>query len=207
MGEGLNKQRLFVNRERSWLSHVDEQSIMPINLFNLFDAFWTDPSSLVWWSLIRWSGDSVIVNPVFPGNPSVTQSLFRLFSLLWNIPCPFLHHNRSKYNFKPSYSNLILRANWLVWCLNRIYQLNQSRSRFKCSLVCYILSLAYMRNRPHKHTHTNKKETVCLMTSAHPTFIPHNVFSIPITTNAQVFLSHNCPKIKENLFQKCWKFT
>ena len=60
MGEGLNKQRLFVNRERSWLSHVDEQSIMPINLFNLFDAFWTDPSSLVWWSLIRWFGDPVI---------------------------------------------------------------------------------------------------------------------------------------------------
>ena len=32
--------------------------------------------------------------------PSVTQSLFRdhlprLFSLLWNIPCPFLDHNRS----------------------------------------------------------------------------------------------------------------
>ena len=116
---------------------------MPINLFNLFDAFWTDPSSLVWWSLIRWSGDSVIVNPVFPGNPSVTQSLFRLFSLLWNIPCPFLHHNRSKYNFKPSYSNLILRANWLVWCLNRIYQLNQSRSRCKCSWDATIVYLTH----------------------------------------------------------------
>ena len=48
---------------RSWLSHVDEQSIMPINLFNLFDSFWTDP-----WSLIRWSGDLVILDPVFPGN-------------------------------------------------------------------------------------------------------------------------------------------
>ena len=42
---------------------VDEQSIMPINLFNLFDSFWTDP-----WSLIRWSGDLVILDPVFPGN-------------------------------------------------------------------------------------------------------------------------------------------
>ena len=31
--------------------------------------------------------------------PSVTQSLFRdhlsRFALLWNIPCPFLSHNRS----------------------------------------------------------------------------------------------------------------
>ena len=45
--------------------------------------------------------------------PSVTQSLFhddlsRLFALLWNIPCPFLDHSRSKYNFKPSYSLLTL---------------------------------------------------------------------------------------------------
>ena len=38
---------------------------------------------------------------------SVTQSLFcdhlsRLFALLWNIPRPFLDHNRSWYSFKPS---------------------------------------------------------------------------------------------------------
>ena len=31
---------------RSWLSHVDEPSLMPINLFDLFDSFWTDPWSL-----------------------------------------------------------------------------------------------------------------------------------------------------------------
>ena len=51
-------QRLPVNRERSWLSHVDEQSIMPINLFNLFnlfDSFWTDPWSLILDPVIRWS--------------------------------------------------------------------------------------------------------------------------------------------------------
>ena len=40
-----------------------------------------------------------------------------------------------------------------------------------CAIYHTILSLAYMSNRPHKHTHTKKKETVCLMTSAHPTFI------------------------------------
>ena len=51
---------------------------------------------------------------------------------------------------------------------------------------------------PHKHTPANKNDTVCLMTSAHPTSGPHNLF--PITTNAQVFLSHKCPKIEENLF-------
>ena len=64
-GGRAEKQRLSVNRERSWLSHIDEQSIMPINLFNLFDSFWTDP-----WSLISdpWFSDSVIFDPVFPGN-------------------------------------------------------------------------------------------------------------------------------------------
>ena len=58
---------------------------MPINLFNSFDLFWTDPWSLIldpwsgnpwsgnpWsgnpWSLIQWSGDPVILDPVFPGN-------------------------------------------------------------------------------------------------------------------------------------------
>ena len=38
--------------------------------------------------------------------------------------------------------------------------------------------------------------------SSHTTFFP-----ISIMTNAQVFLSHNCPKMKENLFQKSLKFT
>ena len=32
-------------------------------------------------------------------------------------------------------------------------------------------------------------------------------FPILITTNAQVFLSHNCPKIRGNLFHKSWKLT
>ena len=62
---------------------------------------------------------------------------------------------------------------------------------------------------PHKHTRAraNKMDTVCLMTSDYPTSSPHNLFPIPITTNVQVFLSHNCPIIKGNLFQKSWKFT
>ena len=61
-------QRLPVNRERSWLSHVDEQSIMPINLFNLFDSFWTDPWSLILDPVIRWSSllrDSFIFRKIY----------------------------------------------------------------------------------------------------------------------------------------------
>ena len=59
---------------------------------------------------------------------------------------------------------------------------------------------------PHKHTQTNKKDSVCLMTSAHPTSSPLNLFPIPITTNAS-FLITQLPKIKQNLFYKSWKFT
>ena len=45
--------------------------------------------------------------------PSVTQALFRyhlsrLFALLWNIPCLFLDHNRSYYNFKLLRENLLI---------------------------------------------------------------------------------------------------
>ena len=77
--------------------------------------------------------------------PSVTQSLFRdqlsrLFALLWNIPGPFLYENRSKCNFKPSYSLLTLRASWFVWCLCRIYQRNKSRCRCKCDVTIEYLT-------------------------------------------------------------------
>ena len=53
---------------------------------------------------------------------------------------------------------------------------------------------------PHKHSHTNLKRTLSaqwhlpILPPAHTTLFP-----ILITTNAQVFLSHNCPKIRENL--------
>ena len=66
-GEGLEKQHLSVNRERSWLRHVDEQSTMPINLLIhlihlnrslILDPWSGDPWSLIRWSLIRWSSDT-----------------------------------------------------------------------------------------------------------------------------------------------------
>ena len=157
-----------------------------------------------------------------------------------------------------------------MWCLNRIYQLNQGISRCKCSwdativylthaifekqltalnvvhtfhlfnwyvfillkknanrdqncsfdliylqrsgvythwfsLMCHILSLAYMRNRPHKHTHTNKKETVCLMTSAHPTFSPHNVFFNSHHDECTSFLITKLSKNKRKFIPKVLK--
>ena len=73
---------------RSWLSHVDEQSITLINLFNLFDSFWTDP--VIRWSgdpVIRWSGDPVIPDIVFPGNNCSQQKFAWL-----QIPTIFLSH-------------------------------------------------------------------------------------------------------------------
>ena len=44
-------------------SHVDEQSIMPINLFNLFDSFLTDPWSLIRRSLILLFQETRTSNP------------------------------------------------------------------------------------------------------------------------------------------------
>ena len=73
------------------------------------------------------------------------------------------------------------------------------------SLMCHILSLAYTRNRPHKHTHTNKKETVCLMTSAHPTFIPHNVFFNSHHDECTSFLITQLSKNKRKFIPKVLK--
>ena len=58
-----------------------------------------------------------------------------------------------------------------------------------------------------RHTHTPTKRALSawwplpIPPPAHTTLFP-----ISITTDAQVFLSHNCPKRKENLFHKSWKF-
>ena len=61
----------------------------------------------------------------------------------------------------------------------------------------------YKHTHTHTHTHTlTKKDTDYLMTSIQPT---QPFFPIPITMNAQVFLSHSCPKIKEILFQSSHK--
>ena len=49
-------------------------------------------------------------------------------------------------------------------------------------------------------THTRQQKRLSLLNDFCPSPPPAhtNFFPIPITTNAQVFLSHNCPKIKEN---------
>ena len=64
---------------------------------------------------------------------------------------------------------------------------------------------------PHKHTktHTHQQKGHCLPNDLCPSYPPAHttIFPILITTNAPVFLSHNYPKIRENLFHKSWKFT
>ena len=51
---------------------------------------------------------------------------------------------------------------------------------------------------PQTHTHTHQQKGHCLPNDLCPSHLqPTQVFfPIPITTNAKVFLSHNCPKIK-----------
>ena len=55
---------------------------------------------------------------------------------------------------------------------------------------------------PHKHTHTPTKKGHCLPNDFFPSHLQPTqpFFPIPITTNAQVFLSHNCPRIKEKIY-------
>ena len=43
-----------------------------------------------------------------------------------------------------------------------------------CALYCYWLT---WETAPQTHTHTNNKDTACLITSAHPTSSQHNLFS------------------------------
>ena len=51
---------------------------------------------------------------------------------------------------------------------------------------------------PHKHTHThtNKKDTACLMTSAHPTSSRHNLISNSHHDERTSFLITQLPKNK-----------
>ena len=61
---------------------------------------------------------------------------------------------------------------------------------------------------PHTHKVTlsaNKKDTACLMTSAHPTSSPHNLISNFHHDKCTSFLI-NCPNRKGNLFHKSWNF-
>ena len=63
-------------------------------------------------------------------------------------------------------------------------------------------------SQTHQNTHTPTKRTR-LPNDLCPSYPPAHttLFPILITTNAPVFLSHNYPKIRENLFHKSWKFT
>ena len=57
----------------------------------------------------------------------------------------------------------------------------------------------------YKHTHTNEKDTVYLMTSAHPTSGPHNLFSNFHHDEWTSFLITKLPKNKRKIFPKVLK--
>ena len=52
---------------------------------------------------------------------------------------------------------------------------------------------------PQTHTRTNKKDTVCLMTSAHPTSSPHNLISNSHHDKCTSFLITQLPKKKSKI--------
>ena len=52
----------------------------------------------------------------------------------------------------------------------------------------------------HTHTHTNKKDTVCLMTSAHPTSSPHHLFPNAHHDEYTSFLITHLPKNKMKFY-------
>ena len=71
-------------------------------------------------------------------------------------------------------------------------------------------ALLYLLSPPSApKTHAQQEKGPCLPNdlclSYHQPTQPF--FQFPIMTKAQVFLAHNCPKIRENLFHKSWKFT
>ena len=64
-------------------------------------------------------------------------------------------------------------------------------------IFTYVPYMACIRNRPHKHTHTNKKNTVCLMTSAHLSNFHHD--------ECISFLITQLPKNKRKFIPKILK--
>ena len=123
------------------------------------------------------------------------QTIWRLKILLRTIVAALLKTKCNgrfvKYKRYPETGKEYFRIVWMTWKMR----------------VTYILLLEQHLMPDHAHpahppphkfgTQTNRMGAVCLMTSAHPTSSPHNLISN----------SHNCPKRKENLFQKSWNFT
>ena len=107
---------------RSWLSHVDEQSMTPINLFNLFVylihfELILNPWSLILdpWSLIL---DSVILDPIFQGNPLQNDIQFHPVHFLlsyFNSTIPRLQTN---YNYS---ANQVLTTKLLPTDLRKFH--------------------------------------------------------------------------------------
>ena len=73
-----------------------------------------------------------------------------------------------------------------------------------CAYVPYI-AIGLHEEPPYKHTHTNKKDTACLMTSAHPTSSPHNLFSNSHHHECTSFLNTQLRKNKIKFIPKVLK--
>ena len=73
-----------------------------------------------------------------------------------------------------------------------------------CAYVPYIV-IGLHEEPPHKHTHTNKKDTACLITSAHPTSSQHNLFSNSHHDECTSFLNTQLRKNKIKFIPKVWK--
>ena len=79
------------------------------------------------------------------------------------------------------------------------YQYFVARATFDALL--YLLSPP---SAPKTHTHTHQQKGPCLPNDLCLSYLQPTppFFPIPITMKVQVFLSHDCPKIRENLFHK-----
>ena len=79
------------------------------------------------------------------------------------------------------------------------------RQNLYCFLVWYVINWLTWGTGPtntYTHTHTNKKDTVCLMTSTHPTSSPHNLFSNSHHDEYTSFLITQLPKNKKKIYSK-----
>ena len=73
-----------------------------------------------------------------------------------------------------------------------------------CVYVPYIV-IGLHEEPPHKHTHTNKNDTACLITSAHPTSSQHNLFSNSHHDECTSFLNTQLRKNKIKFIPKVLK--
>ena len=76
---------------------------------------------------------------------------------------------------------------------------------YQNNIWCLIMPTQPTLRPTNTYTHTNKKDTVCLMTSAHSTSSPHNLFSNSHHDECTSFLITQLPKNKRKFIPKVLK--